>query len=124
MAIAVVRGDIGTGDPDVVPSTQHPRGKVTIERVAQNGFLPFYDVPPFAAPDPGETVVATWLLLHHRKGGELFCEMSFPTEINASGYVESWGERIILTPIQLDPARMPVSDEPAVNPDVTVRRRA
>ena len=38
-------------------------------------------------------------------------------------YVDEWDERIILTAIPLDPARMPVLDAPRVESEVVIRRR-
>jgi hypothetical protein len=127
MAIALVRGDEGTGNPDVDPSTEHPRGAVTIGRVLRNGVLPEFEHLSASEEAELEALGAPlWLLMHFqtRKRDELRIELSYPTSINRSGFVETWGERIILGPIQLDPARMPVLDMPPVNPDVTVRRRA
>jgi hypothetical protein len=126
MAIAVVRGDVATGNPKGNPSTQYARGTVMIRRVQSNGVLP-YDHLPQGYGEEVETeaaAVPTWLLLHYRKGDELVSELSFPIEIDASGFVKAWGERIILKPISLDGGRMRILDEPPVNPDVNVRRRA
>lgn len=126
MAIVVVRGDAGTGDPKAIPSTQYARGPMTVIRIERNGDLPFDDAPPVPVDDVefASADVPTWLLMHHRKGSELVCELSFPTDIDKSGFVKEWGERIILAAIPLDPNRMPVLEDQPVNPDVTVRRRA
>jgi hypothetical protein len=125
LAIAVVRGDKGTGNPKANPTTQHPRGTVVISRVEQNGILPgFEHLKAEQEQLEAAARVPMWLLLHYRAGDQLVAELSYPTVINRSGFVEEWAERIILTSIALDPTRMPVLDEPPVLPDVSVRRRA
>jgi hypothetical protein len=126
IAIAVARGDENTGNPDpnACPSTQHKRGSVMRRAVDVNGMLPYDHLPPSQAPsESGDGTVATWVLLHYRKGEQLLYELSHPIAINSSGFVEAWSERIILTPITLDPTRMPVLEDEPVNPDVNIRRR-
>ncbi len=128
LAITVVRGNELTGNPDPKsqPTTQYKRGPATIDRIQENGILPFDHLPAdYFAQREGEIAAPpTWLLMHHKRGDELLCEMSFPTRVNQSGFVEAWGERIVLTSIPLDPERMRILDEDPINPDVTVRRRA
>jgi hypothetical protein len=67
--------------------------------------------------------MTTLVLLHYREKYKIRCELSHPTVINASGYVEEWAERIILSELDLDPTRISLPDEPPVEPDVLVRRR-
>jgi len=126
MAIVVVRGNEQTGDPRFLPTTEYKRGPVTIERVSRNVRLPFDDEPVETEAVEVDTSdgVPTWLLLHHRRGEELRSELSFPIAISKSGFVEEWGETIILPTIVLDPRNMPMLDDEPVNPDVDVRRRA
>lgn len=126
IAIVVVRGNEATGDPMFLPTTQYKRGPVTIERVERNAFLPFDDEVPVEteAVEVDTSDVPTWLLLHYRKGEELMAELSFPISISKAGFVEEWGETVILPAIPLDPRNMPMLDDEPVNPDVNVRRRA
>ncbi len=122
IAIAVASGDEGTGslEDSVIPSTRHPKGIATMEVVGRNQLLPFEHIPELAQSG---TPTSTWLLLHYRKGDEVICELSHPVSIDSSGYVDEWDERIILTAIPLDPARMPVLDAPRVESEVVIRRR-
>jgi hypothetical protein len=125
MAIAVVRGGEGTGDPKAKNvSTQYPRGPVMMGRVEINGVLPYDHLPPEYFEDQTEAAVPTWLLMHRKIGSELMCELSFPTSINKSGFVEGWAERICLPPIPLDPTRLRALDDNPINPEVKVKRRA
>ena len=125
MAIAVVRGGPGTGDPKANNvSTQYARGTVMIGRIQTNGVLPYDHLPAeYFADHPDAETIPTWLLMHRRDGDTLVCELSFPTKINKSGFVEGWGERVILTSIPLDPTKMRVLDDEPIKPDVKVRRR-
>jgi len=40
------------------------------------------------------------------------------------GYIDTWIERIILSPVPLEPAASPAVPQPAVTPDVVVVRRS
>ena len=122
VAIAVASGDEGTGsvEDSVVPSTRHPKGTATLEVIERNQLLPFDHIPEVALSG---TPTSTWLLLHYRKGNAMICELSHPISMDGSGYVDEWDERIVLTAIPLDPARMPVLDTPPVESEVVIRRR-
>jgi len=125
IAVAVASGDEGTGIRKGNPSTHYPRGTVMQRRVEANSQLPLFDdIRRADDAESAEEAEATWMLLHYRERGQLRCELSLPISINDSGFVENWAERIILTPIQIDPTRMPVLDDEPVNPTVTVKRRA
>lgn len=123
LGIAVARGDAGTGIDDRHPTTQHSKGAVTQRTVQHNAFLPYDHLPPGYGEESG-TPTPTWLLLHHQDGTEVRCELSFPIGIDESGFVTRWGQRVILTPIGLDPDRLPILDDEPVEPDVIVERRA
>jgi hypothetical protein len=85
--------------------------------------LPFDDLPPVVGPASVDGLPSTWVLLHHRENNVIRCELSRPTAINLSGYVETWGERIILAPIDVEPSPTFGADDEPVQPDVAVRRR-
>ena len=79
-------------------------------------YLPFDHLPEnLDAPTP------IWLLLHYRADEELRSELSFPVEIDVSGHVTAWGTRLILTPIELEPATLRLDEEP-VMPDIVIER--
>jgi len=122
IAICVASGDEGTGslDDELTPSTRHPKGIATLAIVERNAFLPFEHIPEVARDS---SATSTWFLLHYRKGDEIICELSHPVRMNDSGFVDEWDERIILTSISLDPARMPVLDASPVESEVVIRRR-
>jgi hypothetical protein len=121
-AIAIARGDEGTGEEALFPSTLYPKGSATQEAIDGNLLLPFDDVRAAENRRELRPLVSTWLFLHSRAADEIRCELSRPTKIDASGFVDAWSERILLTPIQLNRTKVPVPQEP-VNPVVTVRRR-
>lgn len=124
IAIAVAAGDPGTGDKDMHPSTSYKRGPIMIGKVEVNQHLPFDHLPVgYGDPDPNAPE-ATWVLLHDREHDELRCELSLPVTINKKGFVETWGERIILSPITIDPARARILDDEPVDPTIEIKRRA
>jgi hypothetical protein len=122
VAIAVASGDDGTGSVDdaVVPSTRHPKGLATLEVVERNQLLPFDHIPELAQ---GGAPTSTWLLLHCRRDDEIICELSHPVSME-NGFVNEWDERIVLTPIPIDPTCLPDVEAPPVDSDVVIRRRA
>jgi hypothetical protein len=128
LQIAIARGDEWTGRevaPDGKPSTQHKKGTVTQMAVEVNRQLALqFDVLPVPEPDLADSAMVTWVLLHYREKHTIRCELSHPTAINKSGFVEGWAERIIIQGIDLDPTKMSLPDEPPVDPEVPVRRRA
>ncbi len=121
VAIAVASGDDSTGsiEDSVVPSTRYPKGLATLEVVARNQMLPFDHIPELAQSG---VPTSTWFLLHYRRGDEVICELSHPVSME-NGFVNEWDERVILGPLSVDPARMPVLDAPPVEAEVVVRRR-
>ncbi len=124
--IAIARGDEWTGRekaPDGKPSTQNKKGSATQLAVEVNQQISLFDQIPEFDADTTDAPMTTWVLLHYREKHNIRCELSQPTGINKSGYVEEWAERIILSGIDLDPTRISLPDEPPVAPDVLVRRR-
>ena len=131
VALVVARGDVLTGNPDpnVMPMTKYPKGVITREVVAANDWLPFDQ--EFEARnrrvrrrrDLENQLPSTWVLLHSVIEGRLQLELSHPVRINSAGYVDGWNIRIPLTPIDLDPEKMPVFDDEPVEPVVHVTRR-
>ena len=98
LAIAVVRGGPGTGNPKAKSvSTQYARGPAMKGRVEENGILPYDHLPPEYFEDHTDAKAPTWLLMHRRLGDELVCEMSFPTNINKSAISEfpKWRKYLI-----------------------------
>jgi len=127
VAIAVASGDPGTGDMRTTVTTRSPKGVVTQEAVATNLKLPLDEryvvdneriIESREAPE-----AATWFLLHDRREGTLYSELSFPQAIDADGYVRRWRPRIPLAPQQLDAVLLSAAPEPPLNPIVDVRRR-
>lgn len=118
LGIAVASGNADTGQADGHPTTRYPKGPVTHQAVERNAYLPFAHLPK----DLGATAVPQiWLLLHNRTAGELRSELSFPVAIDKSGFVAAWGTRLILPPIDLEPATLRLDEEP-VAPDVNIER--
>ena len=122
VAIAVARGDDGTGDRDANVSTMYSKGIMTREAIDRNLLLPL-DARYVADNARETTSVATYFLLHSRKDGQLHAELSLPRFISRSGFVEEWNQRILLTPQQLDPTPVRLDVDP-VEPIVTVKKRA
>ena len=116
LGIAVASGTADTGRANGRPTTRHAKGPVTHQAVERNAYLPFDRLPE--NPDAPTLI---WLLLHYRTNEELRSELSFPVEIDESGRVTDWGTRLILTPIELEPATPRLDEEPVL-PDVMVER--
>ena len=121
VAIAIARGDDGTGNREAAVSTKYPKGVATLEAVQQNLSLPF-DERYIRQNKKPSGLVSTWFLLHSRKKDEVQIELSHPMLVNGAGYIEKWDVRLILKPFSLNPARMPVDDKP-VEPVVAVKKR-
>lgn len=125
MAIAVTSGCSNTGKPNALPSNRNPKGSCTIGVVETNSrqlnlAFPGQDLSP---QEEEMNPKLTWILLFYRDKEELRAELSLPAEMDKTGYIRSWVERIIL-PTQ------PLNNTPPVipefGPDITieVRKRA
>jgi hypothetical protein len=125
IAIAVASADDGTGDLSASVTTRSSKGVATVEAVAQNYSLPLDE--RYVADNAkivGQAPTVTWFLLHNRKGGQLFAELSRPMFINDEGFVEKWEPRIPLRALSLDQATIDISGgEPPINPIVDVKKR-
>jgi hypothetical protein len=123
VAIAVAGGDSLTGSPDpkAKPSSRHPKGRVTEKVVRQNAypFLPFNPLPTLEVKQN----TSTWFLLHSRQADQVLCELSLPTEIDKFAYFKDWHERILLSPIPIDPVRLNLPKDEPVNPEISVKIR-
>ena len=114
VAIAIARGDDGTGNRDATVSTKYPKGAATSEAVQQNLRLPFEDRD--VAHNKASGRVSTWFLLHSRTKDEVQIELAHPTWvqqrlfISRTGYIEKWDVRLILNPFSLNQSRLPVDD--------------
>ena len=124
--ILVESGDERTGDASAESgaSTKYPKGDAIGEAVERNYLLDFNDPERERLNErirAGEGLRSTYFLLHALAGEEIRCELSRPLSI-ASGFVDEWDERIILTPIPSNSPLVIPEDEPVI-PAVDVRRR-
>lgn len=125
VAIIATLGDAATGMPDVRPSTRYEKGVATVEAVSRNFLqltLPI-DLGDDEPVDADVDGIATWVLLYNVTESEIRAELSLPDSM-VDGYIDTWVERIILTPIPLEPMTDVDVARPAVDPDVVVTRRA
>ena len=104
IAIAVATGDQGTGDRRAEPKTKYPRGPATAAAIERNKLqLGLFDTPAPPPVEQEQSKVVTWLLLLARTPTEVHCEVSLPGQIGVDERIESWAERIILSPVPTEP---------------------
>jgi hypothetical protein len=131
VAIAVASGDDGTGNLYDDVTTRSPKGIATFEAISENLLLPLDDryvadnerIATRAGQADLENSTITYFLLHDRRGGIRYSELSRPMSINQKGYAEKWGPRIPLKAQALDPVVVNVGEDPPVTPVVEIRRR-
>ncbi len=114
VALIATLGDAATGSPLVDPSTRYEKGIATAEAITRNFVqlsLPI-DLEDEGPLDADEiTPVTTWVLLYHVTDTEIRAELSLPDSM-VDGYIDTWLERIILAPIPLGSAPLPVPQAP------------
>lgn len=131
-AIAVAAGNTATGRADEEVATRTNKGPVTRSRAAENQLSLFEMVAeqfpsPRALPGDG---VRTWLLLHYvdEEAEEIRVELSLPVNMDETGRVTGWQQRIILSPISHLPEPFaefaPLAAEDVEDVDIDIRRRA
>jgi hypothetical protein len=126
LAIAVATGNEATGQVDSSPCTKSSKGPSTVEAVLINQaqmdlFADMAGMAPPPAVEVDDQDRATWILLIHRTGSEVRCELSLPVSIGADMRINQWQERIILRPITLDPEPVVSDITPPLQPDIDVQ---
>jgi hypothetical protein len=122
VAIVTALGDAATGVAHVSPSTRYEKGLATVEAVSRN-FLQLTLPIDLGDDQPVEEQadgVVTWVLLYAVTETEIRAELSLPDSM-VDGYIDTWLERIILSPVAL-PAVAAAAPR-AADPDVVVIRR-
>ncbi len=119
LAVVAVSGTVGTGQPDGTPRTANPRGKASARAVQINGQREFNLAAMLADMSAEKTSgLDTWFLLYYRaEEDELRAELSLPVRISERGVVDSWLERIILTPRSFG-AEVPLPEDAGGSDDV------
>jgi hypothetical protein len=127
VAITIATGDSRTGkEGRPVPTTKYPRGAMTqaAVRVNQQLSLDMVSGGVILPPEAESVERVTWWLLLAGGQGEVRMELSCPRHINEHGYIDSWSERIILEPLEIEGALPMDGDELAMEAiDVPVERR-
>jgi hypothetical protein len=125
IAIAVVTGDEGTGNPAVSPKTKYPKGPATQAAVNTNQGSLFPAAEILQPETESNNRWITWMLLRKRAGDTVFAELSLPSLMSKDGQVERWETRIILEPMTFEPPLFDADDDSGEPPiDVLVRRRS
>lgn len=105
IAIAVITGDQGTGNESSELRSKNPKGSTAAALVEQNAVQLEFDQSVFglntAITKPGTPM--TWYLVVRRIGSELRFELSLPQGIGNDGHIDNWQERLLFTPINLEP---------------------
>lgn len=116
IAIIVTAGD-GSSGTHYIPQVRYERREV-IQRLVNGEIDSLFD----SVRTRPEWEI--WFLLHFLTGQTLRGELSRPSEVNNTGWVTSWAERIILPEQTLggDSSRLAISSPPEI--EVDVRRRA
>lgn len=121
LAITVATGDDRTGKEGLpAPETKYPRGPMTHSAIESNQQLAMDlmggIIFPEEEPHPKHQ---TWILLLSTRHNEVRMELSCPKAIGEDGRVDSWSERIILRPLDIEPT-IPIPEDEADLPDIDV----
>lgn len=122
--IAIAGGTADTGRPNAIPRTRRPKGIVTELAVADN-LISLDPTGAIFGVTYAEPVAQTWFLLHYADpiADEVRVELSLPAEMH-KGQVTAWRERLILDPIAGTRDVPILVDQPEVDIDIDVTRRA
>lgn len=130
VAVVVVSGDAGTGDPGATPRSRFRKGAITIAVVDNNAqqlelFSLVREGPEPKQQPPDENGLITWALLSYRAPGskEIRAELSLPSSIDDDGRMGEWTQRLILAPIPYDKGTSTPPPAPTSEIDVPVARK-
>jgi hypothetical protein len=119
LAIAVVRGDEGTGIAEEAPKTKYQRGPASQSRVQYNAQLWLLDVPQYVRPPSG---MPTYFLLVNPESDYVAFELSVPSAFDETGRGTAYVERIIFPRFERNPSPKGRVEDP-LSVDVQVKRR-
>lgn len=132
VSIAVAGGNKATGQDGVGPlKLARKRGPMTTDRVkknAVNGQLAFSLGERFEPKakakknEPADIGCLTWFLVIYAATDEIRLELALPFSVGSDGLVSGWIERILLPPLPISGAILPVDphqDDDDDNPLVT-----
>lgn len=100
--IVVASGDEATGVDGKIPRTKYPRGAASIDAIESNQMSLFANLVPIKAKATVKPGALTWMLLHRRLRDSVLWEISLPKTVDEYGVIQSWAERIILPPLNVD----------------------
>lgn len=121
--IVAVSGNEGTGIPTGNPGTRNPRGTAGVAVVQENQQLELF---PELVSEPDLELMKTWFLLYDRRDDVLYAELLLPTQVDPSGSISDWNERILLPSVDLRPGangRLEADSDSHEEVDVPVERR-
>lgn len=117
VAIAVTSGDQHTGTR-LTPTTLHAKGATAFSYVSMNRRQALlFPAEQRFVPTPHKDERVTWLLLVSSQPPLVSVELSLPASIDEDGYIDTWRERLILKPFQLD---QPTKETPHEAPPIDV----
>lgn len=124
MAVLVTGGDVCTSHSSATPKTRRGKGRSTVAAVERNRQLSLFESATVADSDDNKRGRTTWLLLVYRGQDEVRCELSLPAAVGDYAKVDTWLERIVLPPLNLEPRALTplVEAEPDLVVEVTRRR--
>lgn len=122
LAVVALNGDRFTGIANLHPRTKIPRGICTEMIVSNNAQLQL-DMFSGMAGNDQEFEWETWILLMYQDGTAIRMELSLPIRIDDTGNIISWGDRIVLEPIEFG-SEVFGSPDFAPDPEVTITRRS
>lgn len=139
-SIMFATGDDGTGIPILTPKTKSYKGTTTRASVndnAQQASLFDSEMIPQVVPfhkyvgdkPAGNT---TWVFLVHVQIDQasenpkhiVRCELSMPVDMDDSGYINSWSERIIIPEIDINPDNTDRKTEFTPEQEIVLKRKS
>jgi hypothetical protein len=130
-AVVATSGNEATGDERFNPSTRYAKGVATSDAIEANGQLAFQFVDEAVGVALGESTndassIWTWLLLYCVMTDRVQIELSLPSTVSRSGYVEHWRERIIISAVPFEEPSIQLASNEPLNTDgieVKISRR-
>lgn len=116
VSIVVATGDAATGKAAYQPRTRCPKGPLTSQAVRRNQQMALFGTRAAQAGIADQT----WFLLVGDDAEGVWAELSYPSSITPTGWIDDWSTRIIIGSVGPGDSALPAPEPGVPTPPIDV----